>query len=312
MLRIHYYRYDQDYTGWDAWVWEKGHEGSAHMFHHQEYLNGDVNKAAKIAEIDVSAFQSMEVGVIIRRGGWHERDLYIDRYFNMEPHVKQSSFDVYIVQDTAQVYFSEDDLCLSPGFETAIFENFREIFVRLQAPAKYCHEEEPFRVFEDGLEIPVRHVTPTRGNREFLISLERDMEAGSTYMLYKPGYRLGPVAYGVIYDTPEFERLFTYEGEDLGANYEPEATTFKIWAPTASAMFLNLFDTGVGPTLRDVFEMKREEKGVWTARIPGDLSGVYYTYSVMVMGMTMEAADPYARSSGVNGRRSMVVDVSRT
>lgn len=312
MLRIHYYRYDQDYTGWDLWVWEKGREGSPHMFHYQEYLNGDVQKAAKVAEIDLSAFEGRELGVIVRRGGWHERDLYVDRYFTLPDKSVGSSFDIYLVQDTTDVFASESQLCLSPGFETAIFENFREIFIRLQASSPFSHELEPFQVFEDGLEIPVRHVTGTRGNREFIISLERDMIPGCTYMIYKPGFRMGAVAYGMIYDTPEFERMFNYEGDDLGCTWSPEASIFKVWAPTASAMFINLYDTGAGPTLKEVYEMSREDKGVWTLRIVGDLSGLYYTYSVMVMGRTLEAADPYARSSGVNGRRSMVTDVVRT
>ena len=38
MLRVHYYRYDQDYTGWELWIWEKGREGSLYMFNFQEYL----------------------------------------------------------------------------------------------------------------------------------------------------------------------------------------------------------------------------------------------------------------------------------
>ncbi len=310
MLRIHYYRYDQDYTGWDLWVWEKGREGSPYMFHYQEYLNGEAQKAAKVAEIDLSGFEGRELGVIVRRGGWHERDLYVDRYFTLPKDC--TSCDIYLVQDTADVYVSESQLCLSPGFESAIFENFREIFIRLQASAQFGHDIEPFQVFEDGLEIPVRHVTATRGNREFVISLERDMIPGSTYMIYKPGFRMGAVAYGMIFDTPEFESKFTYEGEDLGCTYTPDYSTFKVWAPTASAMFLNLYDSGMGPTLRDVFEMHRGENGVWSLNAMGDLSGTYYTYSVMVMGKTLEAADPYARSSGVNGRRSMVVDVNQT
>jgi pullulanase len=58
--------------------------------------------------------------------------------------------------------------------------------------------------------------------------------------------------------------------------------------------------------------MKHTEKGIWEVRIPGDLSGFYYTYSVMVMCKTFEAADPYARSSGINGMRSMILDPART
>lgn len=280
------------------------------MFHYQEYLSGDLQRAAKVAEIDLASFESRELGVIVRRGGWHERDLYVDRYFVVPQDC--TSYDIYLVQDVPDIYTAEDQICLSPGFETSVFENFREIFVRLQAPAYFGHDAEPFQVFEDGLEVPVRHVTATRGNREFMISLERDMIPGSCYMVYKPGFRMGAVAYGMIYDTPEFERKFTYQGDDLGCTYTPQCSTFKVWAPTASALFLNLYETGAGPTLKEVYEMTREDKGVWVLTVMGDLSGMYYTYSVIVMGKTLEAADPYARSSGVNGRRSMVVDVAST
>ncbi len=312
MLRIHYYRYDQDYTGWDLWIWEKGQEGSLYMFSNQEYLNGDTQKMAKISEIDVSHFNSKEVGIIIRRGGWHERDLHMDRYHTFSAKAINESEDIYLVQDTSEIFYSIDKLSLSPGFEKALFENFREIFISLQSPANESHEVLPFQVYEDGLEVSIRHVTPIRGARQFMISLEKDMIPGCAYMIYKPGFRVGYVDYGMIYDTPEFENLFTYDGNDLGANWYPDYTVFKVWAPTASAMFLNLYETGSGSSLKDVIEMSRKEKGVWEATVSGNLSGTYYTYSVIVMGNTLEAADPYARSSGVNGRRSMVVNLNET
>lgn len=312
MLRIHYYRYDQDYSGWDLWLWENGREGKAYLFNRQELLDADNQKVAKVAEIDVSNFNSREIGFIVRRGGWSEKDISYDRYITLPDNIENGAFDIYLVQDTPEIFDSEDKICLCPGFNTVVFENFREIFVRLQTPCKNGHEIEPFQVYEDGQEIPVRHVTARRGNRDFVISLVDDMKPGCAYMVYKPGYRLGYVDYGMIYDTPEFEQLFTYEGDDLGANWSKDCTVFKAWAPTASAMFLNLYNSGTDSTFRESIEMKKEDKGVWTVRVPGDLSGIYYTYSVMVQGKTWEVADPYARSSGVNGLRSMVVDVSKT
>ena len=312
MLRIHYFRFDQDYTGWDLWIWEKGREGSAHMFFLQEYLNGNPDTCAVITEIDVSGFESPEIGMIVRRGGWHERDLYMDRYYTLSQNARTDTADIYLVQETSEIFASQERLCLMPGFQAAVFEDFRQIFVCLQSPAKQSHETEPFQVFESGIEIPVRHVTPTRGAKEFIIALENDMKPGDTYMIYKPGYRPIAADYGVIYDTTEFERLFSYDGDDLGATWTPEGTSFKLWAPTASNVFLNLFDAGSGPGLKDVYDLSRGEKGIWSVFLPGDLSGMYYTYSIIVMGKTFEAADPYARSSGINGRRSMVIDPSRT
>lgn len=312
MLKIYYYRYDQDYFGWELWIWQKGREGSLFMFNSQEYLNSDIEKAAMVAEIDVSAFGNNEIGIIVRRGGWHERDYYLDRYFLMSETAKTDTECIYIVQDTAEIFNSLDELRLTPGFENAIFNNFREIYVRLQAPALRSLENDPFEVYQDGQSVPIRHVTPIRGSREFIISLKKDMKLGSTYSVHKPGFRIGYVDYGVIYDTQEFSNQFTYDQDDLGATWSPDLTVFKAWAPIASFMFLNLYSTGSGESFIKTIEMTRQKYGVWETQVMGDLSGVYYTFSATNLGKTYEAADPYAVSSGVNGRRSMVVNPGLT
>ena len=43
-----------------------------------------------------------------------------------------------------------------------------------------------------------------------------------------------------------------------------------------------------------------------------DFNGVYYTFSVIVDGEEREAPDPYAKALGVNGKRSMVINLSET
>lgn len=52
--------------------------------------------------------------------------------------------------------------------------------------------------------------------------------------------------------------------------------------------------------------------GTWTAVINGDLQGLYYTYLVTVDGTETEACDPYARTTGVNGQRAMVINLAST
>ncbi len=51
---------------------------------------------------------------------------------------------------------------------------------------------------------------------------------------------------------------------------------------------------------------------MWQACVRGDLEGVYYTYVVTNDGRAVETADPYSKACGVNGARSMVVDLGRT
>ena len=52
--------------------------------------------------------------------------------------------------------------------------------------------------------------------------------------------------------------------------------------------------------------------GVWSCEKQGDLNGVYYTYAIQIGNKTNEAVDLYARTTGVNGNRGMVVDLDAT
>lgn len=51
---------------------------------------------------------------------------------------------------------------------------------------------------------------------------------------------------------------------------------------------------------------------VRTAEKEGDLNGTYYTYTAVINGEEREACDPYARTTGVNGKRAMVIDLAST
>ncbi len=117
-----------------------------------------------------------------------------------------------------------------------------------------------------------------------------------------------------LYSTEEFERKYTYLGPDLGARWTKEKTAFRVWAPTAKSVKLNLYRSG-NPGVADLIEqipMTPAVAGTWVAEKEGDLNGVYYTYLVELENRTTEACDPYARTTGVNGRRAMVIDLEST
>ena len=58
--------------------------------------------------------------------------------------------------------------------------------------------------------------------------------------------------------------------------------------------------------------MVTDVNGTWVAVKDGDLNGVYYTYTVVSGDVAAEACDPYARTTGVNGKRAMVIDLDST
>lgn len=109
----------------------------------------------------------------------------------------------------------------------------------------------------------------------------------------------------------------TYLNGELGAVYSKDSTEFKVWAPSASKVALNLYATGSDSekNAKDISttDMQKDEStGVWSVNVKGDLNGTYYTYSVTTNGDTQETGDIYAKACGVNSERSMVIDLNTT
>ena len=109
----------------------------------------------------------------------------------------------------------------------------------------------------------------------------------------------------------------TYAGTDLGATYSKDSTTFKVWAPSASNVQVKRYKTGsddeAGAGVIETRDMtKNDSNGTWSVTIDGDLNGTYYTYLVTVNGSTKETQDVYSVATGVNGNRSMVIDLDST
>ncbi len=117
-----------------------------------------------------------------------------------------------------------------------------------------------------------------------------------------------------FYSTDEFEAKYTYKDSDLGAHWTREKTSFRVWAPTAQAVQVCLYRSGTAGTndLMEKLEMSADVNGTWIAEKSGDLNGIYYTYLVTLDGNIAEACDPYARTTGVNGDRAMVIDLAST
>ena len=76
------------------------------------------------------------------------------------------------------------------------------------------------------------------------------------------------------------ENGYFYNGNDLGATWTKERTTFKVWAPMAESVHLKLYksgDTNDKEVLETLF-MKEDELGVFCLDVDDDLNGIYYTY----------------------------------
>ena len=120
-----------------------------------------------------------------------------------------------------------------------------------------------------------------------------------------------PAQWKTLFENVPFHRENYYTGP-LGPDYTPGATCLRLWAPTAEAVTVTLYHKGDGGAVLGTEPLVRGAHGVWSIWLPGEQHGRYYTFAVTVDGITRETGDPYARAAGVNGVRSMIVDLART
>ncbi|HEY5801988.1 MAG TPA: DUF3372 domain-containing protein, partial [Burkholderiaceae bacterium] len=101
----------------------------------------------------------------------------------------------------------------------------------------------------------------------------------------------------------------------FGARPSARRTGFKLWAPTARKVALCVY-AGARTQQATEYAMRRDGRtGVWSAALPGDLSGRYYRYAVDVhvrgVGLVRNrVSDPYAVSGNADGERSYIARLS--
>lgn len=103
-----------------------------------------------------------------------------------------------------------------------------------------------------------------------------------------------------------------YSGE-LGAIYTKKYTSFRVWAPTSDNVKVRFYKTGTAQKYYKEANLSYSKKtGVWFANVKGDFKNRYYTYVFERQGKFYETYDIYAKACGLNGTRSMVVDLEST
>ncbi len=117
------------------------------------------------------------------------------------------------------------------------------------------------------------------------------------------------------------DALFASAAADspLGVLFRPSGIpSFRVWAPTAKSVSLNIYADARATTASSVPMMRDPSSGVWTyfANDASWTNRAYYTYTVKVLsrwaGNTLvsnEVTDPYSLSLDANGKRSFVANL---
>lgn len=118
---------------------------------------------------------------------------------------------------------------------------------------------------------------------------------------------------GSNYDK-QFINYPTYSGDDLELKVDASGTHFRLWSPKAQEVVLNLYNTGLNGKAYDSLPMTfHPENGTWTASIPDQLYGKFYTFRVKQDGKWLdETPGVWAKAVGANGKRAAIIDFART
>ncbi|MEE1327827.1 MAG: type I pullulanase [Oscillospiraceae bacterium] len=305
-----YWSYPGTYENCDMWIWWGDVAGKGYLFHECEYG----------AKVVVNVPEDVEeVGFIVRRdcsepGGssWGSatKDYEPDRFAKVEG--RQT--EVYLKTGDEFQYKSDDGgktLTMSKKIAIAGMTDKNVIQYRISPKATISNLSD-IKVYEGDREVKVAEISSLGKEAAYGdIVLEEDLNLAGDYRIVISGYGEKTVIPTGIFDSQFFADNYHYDGTDLGATVNGNTTTFKVWAPTASKLVLNLFEAGNDVDAYKTVEMTMGEKGVWIHTEECG-HGTYYTYTVTTAVGTQEAVDPYAKAAGVNGNRGMVVDLSLT
>ena len=305
-----YWRHNDSYENCDIWIWWGDKAGQGYTFHECSYG----------AKVVVNVPEGIEeVGFIVRKGcsdpggtswGTATKDYDSDRFAVIEG----AETFIYLKAGDAEQYTSNDGgktLEMIKKLSLAGMVDESKIQYRI-TPKAILSSLDDVKVYDGEREIAVTKIsTLGRQAASGYVTVDEKLDLSKSYRISISGYGEKTVVPTGIFDSDFFAENYHYDGDDLGAVISGDTTTFKVWAPTASKVVLNLFTSGHEGEAYKKVDMVKGDKGVW-AHTEECGHGTYYTYTVTTAVGTQEATDPYAKAAGANGNRGMVVDLSLT
>ena len=302
VLKLHYNREDGNYDDWDVWMWEEGMDGAGYPFENE---NGEMVATKTITPGTTS------VGFIVRTADW-TKDVDEDQFIDISEMVS-GTVHIY-VESGVPGYTKEyaEDAVTGVKLTKARYEETTQTITVTMTGKLEGEAADAFTVEGADGNVAIKEVAEG-GEFGYALTMEEPLDLSKTYNILYEGEKY-KISMPSIYSTDAFEQEYTYTGTDLGATWSSEKTDFRVWAPTAEAVKVNLYESGTegANDLIEQLEMTKDVNGTWIASKDGDLNGTYYTYEVTINGEKTEACDPYARTTGVNGKRAMVIDLAST
>ncbi|MGM0508967.1 MAG: type I pullulanase, partial [Fusobacteriota bacterium] len=290
-VTVHYSRFEEDYDGVELVAWATGSGLKKFDFKKEDEFG-------KVATVKLDKSYD-EVGLTILKDS--KKVIKTNRYVK---NIKNGKAEVWLVQKDENIYYERENADNSPKIYEAKIEGSKEIEVELSNKVK---KEDNFKVLDlDGNDYEINSIKHIDG-KKYIIKMENILDMSKQYEVSSDFFKKAITKMG---DALE-EDIFTYDGDDLGNNYTPEKTTFKVWTPVAKKVDVLVYDNSEDKN-PEIYPMDRAKKGVWEKDIKKDLENKQYKYRVNIYGNINETVDPYARALNTNGKRGIIFDLEKT
>lgn len=308
-LDVHYYNFEQSYSAdtVEAYAWPGDTVGGSYPYVETDDFGALFQIGMKPEEGVTTA------GLKVLQNG--NADTAVEYQVDLTKAV-DNKLDVYLVEGNPNLWYAVNEVVYNPVIASAAFTetSSQDIQISVSKPIDVTAADAAGKFVvtdEEGAVYPVTLVESVT-DKDIVLKMEQPLELSRAYRVDLEDYEGCQIAMDKIIGSDYFDEQLAYAGDDLGAVYTKEKTVFRVWAPTASEVSLNLYEEGNGDNLMETLPMQADVKGTWVCEKEGDLNGVYYTYSVKIGNKVNEAVDLYARTTGVNGDRGMVIDLDST
>lgn len=299
VLTVNYLKADNDYTGWNTWSWMRN--GTVDSDSKSTQFN---NKKAIITHENSNGIE--KIGLIVRKSisgnDWAAKntneDLIIDHF---PPNGEK---EIWIVENDATIYNSFD--AIPSKIVNAKLNDNNTISVYL---SKTATNENIKNITVDNYDV-INRTLDINNNQLVTLTLQQKIQKSENITVRDNqfGNFIIPLEYGYLH-TKEFNEQNYYDGT-LGAIYTPNATTFKLWAPTAKKVELIDYST---PNQYHIVGEMTNANNHWSITLNNDTLGMKYRYrATFLNGSVKEFADPYSKATTANGIHSVVIDSKNT
>ncbi|MDR2654586.1 MAG: Ig-like domain-containing protein [Oscillospiraceae bacterium] len=247
---VYYYRYDQNYAGWNLWTWSESNKDGQQV---------DFSTNGAPAGWSRLTFTSADSAVdfLVRKGNWEGRDVTSNRTFKIPE--GQISDTFWLIEDDKEIYPTQ--LTIKTKIKSALSDDNTSVVATLTDNIPSDFDIGKLVVWDIAANKALGTTTTvSRRDNSTVVDIKiigTDTDVIDPHKSYQVRYTdaagnpddetcvPGYVTMKGILDT-----VF-YTGDDLGSNYTDnkteynktdDKTTFKVWAPTAKEISVIIYN----------------------------------------------------------------------